>query len=104
MATADLVFRSLVDPTRRAIFETLAGRDLAVRDLTARFDVSQPAISQHLAVLRASGLVRERREGRLVYYRAEPRGLRPLVNWLEHYRAFWPEHLEKLRSTLEEME
>lgn len=104
MPTTDALFRSLVDPTRRAIFETLAARELPVRALTARFDVSQPAVSQHLAVLRAAGLVRERREGRLVFYRAEPRGLRPLVNWLEHYRAFWPERIEKLRSTLEEME
>ncbi len=60
-----------------------------MKDLTARFDISQPAISQHLAVLRHAGLVSERREGRLVYYRVRPRGLRPLVGWIVRYQTFW---------------
>ena len=62
-----------------------------MKDLTARFDISQPAVSQHLATLRHAGLVRNRREGRLVYYRVDPRGLTPLVDWIAHYRAFWTE-------------
>lgn len=100
----DAVFRALADPSRRAIFERLTGGEAAVKELTARFDISQPAVSQHLAALRAAGLVAERREGRHVFYRVEPKGLRPLVDWIAHYQAFWTERLTGLRKVLEEME
>jgi len=98
------VFQALADPSRRAIFESLAGGEVAVKDLAARFEISQPAISQHLAVLREAGLVRGRREGRCVYYRIEPEGLRPLVDWIAHYRAFWDERMARLGRLLEEMD
>jgi DNA-binding transcriptional ArsR family regulator len=100
----DRVFRALADPSRRAIFERLTKGEAAVRDLTPRFNVSQPAISQHLAVLREAGLVAERRDGRLVYYRVEPKGLRPLINWLAHYQDFWVDRVEQLRTLLAEMD
>ena len=100
----DAVFRALADPSRRAIFERLTRGEAAVKDLTARFDISQPAVSQHLAALRRAGLVAERREGRHVYYRVAPKGLRPLVDWIAHYQAFWTEHLNDLRTVLEEMD
>src|SRR3954464_3576257 len=92
------VFRALADPSRRAIFERLTGGEAAVKDLTARFHISQPAVSQHLAALRGAGLVSERREGRLVYYRVRPQGLRPLVDWIAHYQAFWVDRMEKLQT------
>ena len=98
------VFRALADPSRRAIFERLTRGEAAVKDLTARFDISQPAVSQHLATLRNAGLVSERRDGRLVYYRVEPNGLRPLIDWIAHYQAFWLERLDRLQALLEEME
>jgi len=100
----DAVFRALADSSRRAIFEQLTLGEAAVKDLTARFDISQPAVSQHLAALRGAGLVSERREGRLVYYRVEPQGLRPLVDWLTHYQAFWVDRLDKLQTLLREMD
>lgn len=98
------IFHALADPTRRAIFERLAQGESSVKDLVARFDVSQPAVSQHLRVLRNVGLARERRAGRYAYYRAETRGLLPLVHWLEHYRAFWLDRLRALKQLIEEME
>ena len=88
MHSENAVFRALADPSRRAIFEQLTRGEAAVKELTARFDISQPAVSQHLAALRGAGLVSERRDGRLVYYRVEPKGLKPLLNWLGHYQAF----------------
>jgi DNA-binding transcriptional ArsR family regulator len=100
----DRVFRALADPSRRAIFERLTHGEAAVRDLTPRFKISQPAVSQHLAVLRDAGLVSERREGRLAYYRVEPKGLRPLVDWIAHYQAFWVDRIGRLRQLLEEMD
>ncbi len=98
------VFRALADPTRRAVFEQLTRGESTVKDLTRRFDVSQPAISQHLGALREGGLVAVRREGRFTYYRVEPTGLRPLVDWIEHYQAFWLDRLAKLRGLIEELE
>ena len=100
----DKIFQALADPSRRAIFESLTRGEAAVKDLTARFDISQPAVSQHLAALRAAGLVSERRAGRLVYYRVDPKGLRPLVDWIAHYQAFWVERLDRLQKLLEEMD
>jgi DNA-binding transcriptional ArsR family regulator len=103
MIEAD-IFRALADPTRRAVYERLAAREMSVTELKAGFAVSQPAISQHLSALRGAGLVRERREGRNAYYRADPEGLAPLVSWTDRYRAFWPERIEKLKDVLKRMD
>ena len=106
MATAveDRVFQALADPSRRAIFVSLTRGETAVKDLTSRFAISQPAVSQHLATLRGAGLVKSRREGRCVYYRVEPRGMKPLIDWIAHYRVFWTEHVDRLERLLENMD
>src|SRR6266513_2961376 len=98
------IFQALVYPSRRAIFVSLTRGEAAVKELTAHFDISQPAVSQHLATLRSAGLVSERRDGRLVYYRIEPNGLRPLIDWIAHYQAFWLERLDRLEALLKEMD
>ncbi len=103
-APENKVFQALADPSRRAIFESLMHGEAAVKDLTARFDISQPAISQHLAILKDAGLVTSRREGRRVYYRVEPGGMKPLIDWIAHYRSFWAERVERLEQLLEEMD
>jgi DNA-binding transcriptional ArsR family regulator len=100
----DRIFKALADPSRRAIFTSLTRGELAVKDLTARFDISQPAVSQHLAALTDAGLVTGRREGRCVYYKLEPRGMQPLIDWIAHYRAFWTEHVDRLEKLLEKMD
>jgi len=97
------LFRTLADPTRRAVFERLSAGEMTVSDLRSGFSVSQPAISQHLAALKAAGLVRERRAGRNAYYRQSPEGLAPLSAWVDRYRAFWPERLGRLRDVLKDM-
>jgi DNA-binding transcriptional ArsR family regulator len=104
MQRENAVFRALADPSRRAIFERLSRGEAAVKDLTSKYKISQPAVSQHLAALRKAGLVSHRRDGRLVYYRVEPKGLRPLIDWITHYQAFWPERLERLHALLKEMD
>ena len=103
-AAEDRIFQTLADPSRRAIFESLTRGEAAVKDLTARFDISQPAVSQHLAPLKDAGLVKGRREGRNVIYSVEPRGLKPLVDWIAHYRAFWMQRVDKLERLLEKMD
>ena len=98
------VFQALADPSRRAIFESLTRGEAAVNDITSRFDISQPAVSQHLATLKDAGLVNGRRDGRCVYYRLEPGGMKPLIDWIAHYRAFWTEHVGRLEQLLEKMD
>lgn len=100
----DKIFRALADPSRRAIFESLTHGEAPVKALTARFDISQPAVSQHLAILKDAGLVDGRREGRRVYYRVEPRGMKPLIDWIAHYRAFWTERVDRLEQLLEKLD
>jgi len=97
----DAVFRALADPTRRAMLELLRDRELTVIELAQPFDISQPAVSQHLAVLRESGLVSSRAEGRNRVYRIEPDNLRVVDDWLEHYRHFWTEKLWALGAHLD---
>lgn len=98
------VFQALADPSRRAIFESLTRGEAMVKDLTARFDLTQGAVSQHLATLKEAGLVTGRREGRCVFYKVEPKGMKPLIDWIAHYRAFWAEHIDKLGKLLDTMD
>jgi DNA-binding transcriptional ArsR family regulator len=104
-ATLDAVMRTLADPTRRAVFERIVGsREITVGELTRGSGVTQGAISQHLKLLKQSGLVAERPEGRNVYYRAEPEGLAPLVDWMGHYAVFWRDRFSDLRALLQEID
>jgi DNA-binding transcriptional ArsR family regulator len=98
------VFRALGDPTRRAVYERLTAGERSVSELRQGLPISQPAVSQHLAALKAAGLVGERREGRKVFYRIEPQGLAPLIDWLGRYRAFWPAKIDRLKDVLKEMD
>jgi DNA-binding transcriptional ArsR family regulator len=104
-ANINAVMRTLADPTRRAVFERIVGSDeITVVELTRGSGVTQGAISQHLKSLKQSGLVAERPEGRNVYYRAQPEGLAPLVDWMSHYGVFWRERLANLRTLLKEID
>jgi DNA-binding transcriptional ArsR family regulator len=87
-ATPTPVFRALADPTRRALLDLLLGGDRTVAELTDRFDMTQPAISQHLKVLREAGLVEHTREGREHVYRVTPGPLEAVAAWAGKYRAF----------------
>ena len=98
------IFQALSDPNRRAIFVSLTPSDAAVKDLTTRFDISQPAVSQHLAMLTGAGLLIDRREGAASTCRVEPGGMKPLIDWIARYRAFWTVHVDRLERLLEKME
>jgi DNA-binding transcriptional ArsR family regulator len=104
-AAPDDLFRALADPTRRAIYEHLVRNgEQTVRALTDRAGVSQPAVSKHLGVLKQAELVRDRPDGRQTYYRADPEGLAPLIDWIKHYTAFWTEHVDRLERLLEKID
>jgi DNA-binding transcriptional ArsR family regulator len=104
-ASPTSVLATLADPTRRALFERLAREgELTVGTLTKESGVSQPMVSKHLGVLKGAGLVRDRREGRQTHYSAQPKGLVPLLNWMSHYAAFWPDRLDRLERLLNRMD
>ncbi len=98
------IFRALGDATRRHIFEKLASGPQSATALRDGMAISQPAMSQHLAVLRDAGLVQEKRVGRFTEYAVEPQGLAVLGGWLAKYRAYWPERLAGLEALTVEME
>lgn len=105
MTSIDTVMRTLADPTRRAVFERIVtAKEITVADLTRGSGVTQGAISQHLKSLKTAGLITDRPEGRKVHYRARPEGLAPLVDWMEHYGAFWRDRFADLRSLLKEID
>lgn len=106
MTTAhDALFRALADPTRRAIFETLctAGEQTVGR-LTLHAQVSQPAVSKHLAVLKQAGLVLDRHEGRQTHYSAQLQALSPLVDWTSQMSRFWEGRFDELENLLRRMD
>jgi DNA-binding transcriptional ArsR family regulator len=86
VAAQDRVYRAIADPTRRAILDLLAGSERSVKDLTAKFSISQPAVSQHLRELRSAKLVAARRVHRENHYRLTAAPLGPVVGWLDKYR------------------
>ncbi|HEX2526280.1 MAG TPA: metalloregulator ArsR/SmtB family transcription factor [Geminicoccus sp.] len=93
---------ALADPTRRQIVELLSQGERAAGEITERFALSAPAISQHLKVLREAGLVVMRVEGQRRIYRLDPEGLREIDGWLGKVRRFWSESLDGLERGLRE--
>lgn len=101
----DTIFRTLADPTRRAIFERLCREgEITVGVLTAGAGVSQPVVSRHLGVLKQAGLVRDRHEGRLTHYSALPGALAPLVDWTQEMTSFWEGRFDDLENLLTRMD
>lgn len=94
----DAAFKALAEPRRRAILELVCDCELAAGDIAARFDVTRPAISQHLTVLKDAGLVVERRAGTRRLYRAEPDGLIGLKQFVDR---FWATGLGRMKDAAE---
>ena len=93
-------FLALADPTRRRIVELLAVRDRTAGELVREFDLSAPAISQHLNVLREAGIVTTRAEGQSRIQSLHPDGLDDLEAWLQKTRATWSRRLDALEREL----
>ena len=89
---------ALAEPRRREILDLVRERELAAGEIAANFDITRPAISQHLGVLKQAGLLHERREGTKRLYRARPEGLAGLRDFLDD---FWSERLDALTREAE---
>ena len=99
--SVDDTFRAVSDSTRRRILDLLASGERSVGELCEHFDVSQPAISQQLRVLREAGLVEARREGRFVHYALTSRPLSEVFDWVSRYERFWTKRLDALGRVLD---
>jgi DNA-binding transcriptional ArsR family regulator len=97
-------FDVLGDPVRRRILELLAGGEQAAGEVSsvvqAEFGITQPAVSQHLKVLRENGFARVRAEGTRRLYAVEPGPLREADRWLDHFRRYWTPHLDALATEI----
>ena len=101
----DVLFRTLADPTRRAIFEHLCrDGEQTVGALTTRAGISQPAVSKHLVVLKNAGLVSDRPQGRQTHYSAQPGALAPLIDWTRQMAGFWQTRFDQLEDLLKRMD
>jgi DNA-binding transcriptional ArsR family regulator len=99
-----VVFSALADPTRRAILARLAAGEASVTALAEPFDMSLPAISKHLKVLQRAGLVARGRVAQWRPCRLEAGPLKDAADWLEHYRRFWEQSLDRLEDYLAELQ
>src|SRR5262245_17368699 len=97
-------FAALADPTRRAILSRLASGETSVKDLARPFDMSLPAISKHLKVLERARLIVRSRDAQWRPCRLKAKPLKDAVDWLEHYRRFWEESLDRLDDYLQELQ
>ena len=94
----------IVEPTRRRILDALRVRECSVGDLVARLEMSQPAVSKHLKVLREAGVVTARTSAQHRIYSLEPGPFRELDAWLTPYRKLWSTHLDRLAQHLDRKE
>lgn len=96
------VFQAIADPTRREIIDLLANRSLPVNEVAEQFEISRPAVSRHIKILKECGLVVIQKKGRKRICRSNPRKLKEVVEWAERYRRFWSEKLDALEALLDE--
>jgi DNA-binding transcriptional ArsR family regulator len=101
--TLTLTFSALADPTRRAILARLASGEAVVKDIAMPFEMSAPAVSKHLRVLERAGLVERDRQAQWRPRRLRPEPLAEAADWLQGYRPFWEERLDRMDALLHEM-
>lgn len=98
------VFQAIADPTRREIIAMLAGKKLNMNSVADHFTVSRPAISKHVKILEACGLVEVEKDGRERLCRSRPEKLQEVADWVKQYRRFWETRLDALEDYLDEIQ
>ena len=95
------IFSAIADPPRRTILDMLRGSDKSLSEITAEFDMSRPAVSKHVKILERADLIHIEPDGRRRIHKLNAEGLRPVMDWLQVYDAFWDEKLGNLKSLIE---
>ncbi|MFK7878593.1 ArsR/SmtB family transcription factor [Roseobacter sp.] len=101
MALAQSTFRALADPTRRDILVMLRDRDLTIAEVAQNFDMTRAAVKKHLTVLSDGGLICVRAQGRERINTLNPKGIKPVIDWLTYFDAFWDDRLSTLKTIIE---
>src|SRR5580700_7562036 len=99
-----ITLAALADPTRRALLARLASGDLSVTELAEPFEMSLPAVSKHLKVLERAGLIARGRDAQWRPCRLQASPLKDVSDWIEHYRRFWEQSLDRLGDYLQELQ
>lgn len=98
------VFQAIADPVRRDIIELLSDAPLTVNNVAERFDVSRPAISKHLKILKECGVIDIRQEGRERFCEIQATNLIPAFMWLEQYKNLWEDRLDSFENYLTQLQ
>ena len=98
------VFQAIADPVRRDIIELLSKQPLTVNGVAEKFEISRPAVSKHLKILKECGIVTINKEGRERYCLIEPRNLIPAFLWIDQYRNLWEEKLDSFENYLKNLQ
>ena len=103
-ATNSDVFNAIAERQRRLILDVLAGDERSVNEIVTALGSTQPSISKHLRILREADLVRSRRDGRQIWYRANPHAIRLLYEWAGTFERFWSQQPRRIRKRAESSE
>lgn len=98
------VFQAIADPVRRDIIRLLAEQTLSINSVAEKFDVSRPAISKHLKILKECGIIVINKEGRERFCQIQPKKLIPAFLWIEQYRSLWDEKLDSFENYLTQLQ
>ncbi|MFT6398134.1 MAG: DNA-binding transcriptional ArsR family regulator [Bradymonadia bacterium] len=96
-----LIFRAIADPTRRSIMALLAGGERSLGQIASSYEMTRPAVTKHLGILRESGLIEVRTCGRQRLHSLRPEALKTVSDWLSFYSQFWDNKLENLKQAVE---
>jgi DNA-binding transcriptional ArsR family regulator len=99
-----ITFAAIADPTRRAILARLSKGEAAVKELAMPFNMTLPAISKHLKVLEKAGLIERSRDAQFRPCKLRPKPLKEAASWIDSYRTFWAESLDRLDDYLKELQ
>jgi len=100
----DQTFAALADPTRRRILEHLSHGDTNVTEIAKPHQMSLPAVSKHLGVLERAGLIKREKQGRVHQLKLEAKPMKMAQQWIEEYRRFWDENLDRLEDYLKQLQ
>ena len=101
-ATTSDAFNAVAEPRRRAILSYLALKERPVGDIVTALRLEQPSVSKHLRVLKDVGLVRERRDGRRIFYRTNAEAIRPMHEWTSTFERYWSQQLNRIKERAEQ--
>ena len=101
-ATTSDAFNAVAEPRRRAILSYLALKERPVGDIVTALRLEQPSVSKHLRVLKDVGLVRERRDGRRIFYRTNAEAIRPMHEWTSTFERYWSQQLTRIKERAEQ--